>query len=228
MGVGVGSGISKIHHDSSAYSAEAVPRLRYYINRYLLKFYWNNKRKHCIIRLSLFNLCLQHQGSGHDRCTEGKEWDLFNALFSGVRIRPSFCAWKHLYWPAAKGGGGCWIWIGGIPEAGPLLIVRLIQPQKEAEKATSSLHAHTMRGKIRYPHQGTCMDNQKYDSWETFLTFRLVTDGKTETQSRKESCSRSYNKLEQDRKNPIEVDTELEMGKKPSGGRPKFCEAWSL
>lgn len=72
------------------------------------------------------------------------------------------------------------------------------------------------------------MDNQKYDSWETFLTFRLVTDGKTETQSRKESCSRSYNKLEQDRKNPIEVDTELEMGKKPSGGRPKFCEAWSL
>lgn len=41
-----------------------------------------------------------------------------------------------------------------------------------------------------------------------------VTEGQTETQSRKENCSRSYSKLEQDRNNPIEV-AKLEMGKKP-------------
>lgn len=50
------------------------------------------------------------------------------------------------------------------------------------------------------------------------MTLHRVTDEKTETQNRKENCSRLYNKLEQDRNNPIEVNTELEMGKKPSGG----------
>lgn len=47
------------------------------------------------------------------------------------------------------------------------------------------------------------------------MTLHLVTGGETETQHKKESCSRSYKKLKQDRNNLIEVDTELEVKEKP-------------
>lgn len=50
---------------------------------------------------------------------------------------------------------------------------------------------------------------------EASLTLHLVTGGETETQHKKESCSRSYKKLKQDRNNLIEVDTELEVKEKP-------------
>ena len=50
--------------------------------------------------------------------------------------------WNHLYWPATKGGGKCWIRIGGVPEPNPLLTVTQIQLQKEVETATSPLPTH--------------------------------------------------------------------------------------
>lgn len=58
------------------------------------------------------------------------------------------------------------------------------------------------------------------------MVWYVVTDGQTETQSRKKkkNYSKSYNKLEQDRNNPIETDTELEMRKIPyhQKGNPSF------
>lgn len=50
---------------------------------------------------------------------------------------------------------------------------------------------------------------------EGSLTLHLVTGGETEAQHKKESSSRSYKKLKQDRNNLIEVDTELEVEEKP-------------
>ena len=50
---------------------------------------------------------------------------------------------------------------------------------------------------------------------EGSLTLHLVTGRETETQHKKESSSRSYKKLKQDRNNLIEVDTELEVEEKP-------------
>lgn len=50
---------------------------------------------------------------------------------------------------------------------------------------------------------------------EGSLTLHLVTGREIETQHKKESSSRSYKKLKQDRNNLIEVDTELEVEEKP-------------
>lgn len=50
---------------------------------------------------------------------------------------------------------------------------------------------------------------------EGSLTLHLVTGRETATQHKKESGSRSYKKLKQDRNNLIEVDTELEVEEKP-------------
>ena len=83
----------------------------------------------------------------------------------------------------------------------------------------SKLPLHTYsdkRGRTDDLTEGTHRHRQRCGMLgEGSLTLHLVTGGETETQHKKESSSRSYKKLKQDRNDLIEVDTELEVEEKP-------------
>lgn len=85
------------------------------------------------------------------------------------------------------------------------MTVRLIQPQREVQTETSLYIYNDKQGKADDLTKGTYVDNQRYGIWERASLTSYVTEGQTETQSRKENCSRSYSKLEQDRNKPIDV-----------------------